>query len=217
MGKALSCGSGVASGEGDRSAKGAVATRTRFLWGDFLPLRDDTRDVRWELLKVLLEESGSLGGGCISSTGTAFRKVLPDIGLADRLESMVFDRIGGALPDRSVGGAGPIGPCGEGAKGPSSVRVRELDFGRAAEDDPVSIVFEALCKAGTVEQTWSPIWEMGISTLHCEHLMLGSKLDALDDVAAMLFHSHCLSTSVRPGLRNGVSGMRSALPRTRVR
>lgn len=56
---------------------------------------------------------------------------------------------------------------------------------------------------------WSPMWEMGISTPHCEHLMVGRKLDALT-VAAMLFRSHCLSTIIRPGPRNALLlGMRS--------
>lgn len=146
MGNALSCGSSVASGEGGCCAIGAVAARVIFLWGDFLPLSDGTGDVRPELLIVLLNGNGVLGGGCSSSIGTTFLRALPDVDLVDALVSMVFDRTGGGLADLSVEGAGPIGTRVEDATGPSSARDRGSGSGRAGEDERASRASTVACE-----------------------------------------------------------------------
>ena len=67
-GKALSCGSGIESGDGERDVNGAVALRSIFLCGDFLPLNEVGEEFS-VLVETLLEEIGSLGGGGMSSDG----------------------------------------------------------------------------------------------------------------------------------------------------
>ena len=186
MGNALSWGRGIASGEGVDLIRGAVATRSIFLNGDFLPLSDDAGDVRPELIELVVDVKGGLGGGCISSTGTAFFRPLPAVDLSDSLAvSVEFGTIG-VLPDRSDEGACPIGTRAEGTKGPSSVRDPDSGARRATEGEPVSTALEADLESESAEHACSPIREMGISAAHNEHVMVGRKLEALI-VVAMLF------------------------------
>lgn len=212
MGNALSWGRGMASGEGVDFSKGAVATRSIFLNGDFLPLSDDAGDVRPELLGLALDVKGGLGGGCISSTGTTFFKLLPVVDFSNSLAIPAVVGTAGALPDRSDEGACPIGTRAERTKGPSSVRGPESGARRAAEGEPVSTALEADLEIESAEHACSPIWEMGISTAHSEHVMVGRKLEALIVVAMLFSLFHCLSTTIRPGPRNVNSGMRPAVP-----
>ena len=129
--------------------------------------------------------------------------------------SLVLDRTGKVLPAPIEDVVGAIGGRVEGAKGPSSNLDRESMVGGAAElvSGPVELPPYGI--GVSCEQTCSPIWEMGISTLHCEHFIEGRKLEALVVTSAML-SCHCLFLSyltIRPE-ECCLSGMRAG-PRTR--
>ncbi len=132
-GNALSCGSGRASGDGERDANGAVALRNIFLCGDFLPLKDEVGEELSLSFETPLVAKGGLGGGGISSDGIIFFNALPGVDDPDTIVSNVLERIGRVLPAPREDGVGPIRGRVEGAKGPSSSLDLDSMAGGAAE------------------------------------------------------------------------------------
>ena len=131
-GKALSCGRGIASGDGDRDIKGAVTLLSIFMCGDFLPLEDEEDELS-AARGPPFEGKGSFGGEGISSDGMAFFRALPGIDLSYAIVSKVFDRAGSVLIAPTEDGPDPIRGRVEESKGPLCGCGRGSTAGGAAE------------------------------------------------------------------------------------